>query len=321
MGKTQANIFRRSYDRLVSPFRKPGVVVSLKLGGLLLLIGGAVWCGWLGWRSIAYRDEFMISPATLKIEVPSWARTELVEDIKTIPELHKRFSLLEPCLTHRIARYYERSPWVIKVNYVKKELPNKVRMKFTLRRPITAIKTGNDFQLVDEECVVLSKALYKWPDEQVGSLLIQSNRLLTAPSPGKKWDNDSVKAGVDLVRFLKHNRIADPLKIMIVDVTNLGRRRITGESDIVLFTESGMGIKWGCSPLCREPRELSDWEKLQNLLSVVKAEGPDLSHLEYIDVRWPKPTAKAKATTAATGVPDALPSPKPPITAGARSAR
>jgi len=321
MGKAQANIFRRFYDRLTSPFRKRAVVISLKLGGLLLLVGGAVWCAWLGWASIAYRDEFMVSPATLEIKLPPFARPELADDIRRIPELHKRFSILELGLTPRIASYYQRSPWVLQVDHVKKHLPDKLSVRFTLRRPISAVKVGAEFHLVDKDSFVLPKTLYKWPDDQLVSPCIQSGRLLSPPLPGKKWENDTVRAGIDLVRFLKDNRIADPLRIVVVDVTNLGRRRLTGESDIVLFTESGMAIKWGCSPLCREPRELSDWEKLQNLLSVVKAEGPDLSHLEYIDVRWPKPTAKAKATTAATGVPDALPSPKPPITAGARSAR
>jgi hypothetical protein len=318
--KDQGHI-RRFFSRFTEPFQRRGVVLSLKIGGLCFLVGGAAVCGWLGWRSLAYRDEFMINPTTLSMEVPSWAKPELVNEIKAKSDLDRTFSLLEPGLAMRIAKAYERSPWVVKVNYVRKEFPNKIRMKFTLRKPITVIKTANDVHLVDEDGVVLQKSLYKWPDEQLACPFIQSSRLQSAPSPGKKWQDDAVRAGIDLVRFLKHNKVVEPLRIVAVDVTNLGRRRLTGESDIVLLTATQTAIKWGCSPLCREPKELSDWEKLQNLLSVFKAEGPNLSHIEYIDVRWHTPHAKRRDGAEVTATSDPATGSRDRIASGSRPLR
>ena len=51
-------------------------------------------------------------------------------------------------------------------------------------------------------------------------------------------------------------------------------------------------IKWGSQPSSENLHELSNFEKLQNLLSVANAEGTDLSNLEYVDVRWKTPIAK-----------------------------
>ena len=42
----------------------------------------------------------------------------------------------------------------------------------------------------------------------------------------------------------------------------------------------------GCSSPCNEPNELSNEEKLQNLLSIAKTEGTNLKQMEYVDVRW-----------------------------------
>ena len=75
-------------------------------------------------------------------------------------------------------------------------------------------------------------------------------------------------------------------------ISNVCKRRFTGKSDIILWTENNTQIRWGCSPLCNEPNELSDEEKLQNLLSIAKTEGTNLKNMEYVDVRWEKPLGK-----------------------------
>ncbi|MCP5006323.1 MAG: hypothetical protein GY941_20655, partial [Planctomycetes bacterium] len=51
-------------------------------------------------------------------------------------------------------------------------------------------------------------------------------------------------------------------------------------------------IKWGSPPSPEQLMELSNYEKLQNLLSVANEEGTDLSNLEYVDVRWKTPVGK-----------------------------
>ena len=58
------------------------------------------------------------------------------------------------------------------------------------------------------------------------------------------------------------------------------------------WTEDGAKIKWGFSAQSGQVNELSNYEKLQNLLSVAMEAGTDLENLEYVDVRWKEPLAK-----------------------------
>ena len=64
------------------------------------------------------------------------------------------------------------------------------------------------------------------------------------------------------------------------------------QARVTLFMDGYFKIRWGCSPLCNEPNELSDEEKLQNLLSIAKSEGTNLKRMDYVDVRWKKPLGK-----------------------------
>ncbi|HHT9153854.1 MAG TPA: hypothetical protein ACFYEM_10070, partial [Candidatus Hypogeohydataceae bacterium YC40] len=90
------------------------------------------------------------------------------------------------------------------------------------------------------------------------------------------------------------NNVHKIMNLRSVDVTGVGWARTRGESDIILWTQEGTAIKWGCPPLCGHVDELSNEQKLKNLLSIVKAEGKKLDQMEYIDVRWKLPILKKK---------------------------
>ena len=109
---------------------------------------------------------------------------------------------------------------------------------------------------------------------------------------GNTWNDNGIKAGVELLKFLRANNVHNIFKILAIDVSNVCKKRNTGKSDIILWTENNTQIRWGCSSLCNEPNELSDEEKLQNLLSIAKSEGTNLKRMDYVDVRWKKPVGK-----------------------------
>ncbi len=60
----------------------------------------------------------------------------------------------------------------------------------------------------------------------------------------------------------------------------------------MLWTKDCAKIKWGCPTSSEHVNELSNYEKLQNLLSVAMEEGAGLNKMEYVDVRWKTPLAK-----------------------------
>lgn len=250
------------------------------------------------WYSLTALNIFKVSPASFSFHIPSWMNDHFPDDIKRIATLNDQYGMYENNLTRRIADIYERVVLVKNVDSVKRIFPNKLAIKLVLRKPVAIVKSRNSTYLVDHEGVLLPKEYYTLKNAEYDSPYIQSNKLARLPLYGTEWNDKGIKAGIELVKFLRANNIHTLFKIIAVDVSNVCKRRSTGKSDIILWTENNTQIRWGCSPLCNEQNELSNEEKLQNLLSIAKTEGTNLKLMEYVDVRWEKPSGKrwAKST-------------------------
>lgn len=244
------------------------------------------------WHSLTDLNIFKVSPSTFSFHTPSWVTARFSNDIKHVASLREQYGMYENNLTQRIAEVYGGIVLIKKVDSIKRTFPNKLNIKLVLRKPTATVKTGNYTYLVDDECVLLPKEYYTLPNAEYDTPCIQSNKLARLPLHGSEWNDKGIKAGIDVVKFLRANNIHNIFKILAVDVSNVGKRRFTGKSDIVLWTENNTQIRWGCSSLCNEPNELSNEEKLQNLLSIAKSEGTNLRQMEYVDVRWKKPSGK-----------------------------
>ncbi len=244
------------------------------------------------WHSLTNLDIFNVSPSTFSFNTPPWVTDRFSADIKKVAALNAQYGMFQNNLTQKIADVYGGVVLIKKVDAIQRIFPNELYIKLTLRKPAAIVKQGNHSYIVDDECVLLPKEYYTLPNPDYDSPHIQSNKLLKVPFYGYAWNDKGVQAGVGLVKFLRANNIHNLFKIVAVDVSNVCKRRTTGKSDIILWTENNTQIKWGCSPLCNAPNELSDEEKLQNLLSIAKAEGTNLKQMEYVDVRFKKPLGK-----------------------------
>ena len=246
------------------------------------------------WCSITDLNIFKVSPSTFSFSsnTPTWMTNRFYHDIKHVAALRDQYGIYERNLTQKIADIYGGVVLIKKVDSITRIFPNQLNIKFELRKPAAVIKNGSSTYLVDDEGVLLPKEYYALPNAEYDSPCIRSNKLSRLPLYGSKWDDRGVKAGIELVKFLRINNIHNLFKIVTVDVSNVCKRRVSGKSDIVLWTENNTQIRWGCSPLCKEPDELSDEEKLQNLLSIAKSEGTNLKQMEYVDVRFKKPVGK-----------------------------
>ncbi len=259
---------------------------------LICILCLAIWgTKWL-WYSLTDLNIFKVSPHTFSFHTPSWVTDRFSNDIKHVASLQDQYGMFENKLTQTIADIYGGIVLIKKVDSIKRIFPNKLSIKLILRKPTAIVKSGNNTYLVDDECILLPKEYYLLPNPEYDNPVIQSNKLARLPLHGSKWNDKGVEVGIELIKFLRANNVHNLFKILTVDVSNVCKRRFTGKSDIILWTENNTQIRWGCSPLCKEPNELSDEEKLQNLLSIAKLEGTNLKHMEYVDVRWKKPLGK-----------------------------
>jgi len=288
--KIRANI------TIVKPYfeemRKASILLLLKLALIVIVVFSVIWFGKFAWKHLADQDIFLVSPATFSFETPDWATEEFVHEINNIRGLKNKYNIFEKDLTKKIVGAYESSPLICKVNYVERELPNKLKMKFELRRPVAIVKRKLKKYLVDKECVRIPEKFYKYPEEGDDPIYIISRRSVKVPEYGEKWNDRSIEDGMNLLIYLKHNEIDKLLKIASIDVSKIGGSRKDGKIDVVLWTQNGAKIKWGYSASSGQVNEPSNYEKLQNLLSVAKEEGADLTNMEYVDVRWKTPLAK-----------------------------
>lgn len=299
-------ILKRHYIKIVDKIRtgifelrpylektqKTTLSFLLKSVLVIIVIIAIMWLGKFTWRYLTNQYMFTVSPITFSFETPTWVTDRYIQEIANLPGLKKKYNMFEKDLTKNIAKIYENSPLISKIYYIERELPNRVNLKFELRRPIAIVKRKRKEYLIDKDCVRLPGEFYKYPEKGENPVYIVSKRSLKAPGYGKKWNNRGIEEGINLLNYLKYNKIDKLLKITTIDVSNIGRRVKDGKSDIILLTKNGAKIKWGCPVSCEKPNELSNYEKLQNLLSVAKEEGIGLANMEYVDVRWKTPFGK-----------------------------
>ena len=271
--------------------RKASILFILKLALVVVVVFSVIWLSKFGWKRLTEQDIFVVSPATFSFEAPDWATDEFAHEINNIHGLKDKYNIFEKDLTKKIVNVYESSPLISKVNYVQRELPNRLKMKFELRRPVAIVKRKRKKYLVDKDCVRLPKKFYNYPVEG-DPIYIISKKSVKVPKYGEKWKDRSIEDGISLLNYLRHNRVDKLLKIVSIDVSKIGDRNKDGKIGVELWTKDGAKIKWGFSASSGQVNELSNYEKLQNLLSVAMEAGAELENVEYVDVRWKTPLAK-----------------------------
>lgn len=272
--------------------RKASISISLKLAIAVVIASSVVWLGKFTWKYLTDQNMFLVSPVTFSFETPDWATDKFINEINNIHGLKKKYNIFEKDLTKKIVAAYEKSPLISKVYYVERELPDRLNMKFELRRPVAIVKGKQEKYLVDKDSVRLPEKFYKYPEEGGDPIYIVCRRSTKIPEYGERWNDVSIREGISLLNYLKHNKIDKLLKIASIDVSNVGGKNKDGKIDVELWTKSGAKIRWGYPASSGQVNEPSNYEKLQNLLSVAMKEGTDLTNMEYVDVRWKAPLAK-----------------------------
>lgn len=251
-----------------------------------------------GYNLLITQEEFTIRNGDVAFSAPDWISEHGREKINELLLTQGEQNLFRKELTSDIALAYKKNDLYKRVISVNREFPNKVRIALELRKPLATVedKRGRVY-IVDAGGGRLSDKYFNWPISDEHNVNIYAKKLGDIPHAGKTWNDKRVLAGVSLVQFLKRNNADKVLNIAKIDVSNVGRRFQTRQSDIVLWTKNGTRIKWGCSPLCKTVDELSDTEKLRNLYSVASAAGNDFADMEYVDVRWTKPVGRKTILT------------------------
>ena len=283
--------------------RKHALQRSLVIALAILAALGLTWYGLtLAWNWVTSLEDFRVYPGRLALQPVPWLNIDALKaDMRrTDPTglLVHSCSIFTPRLTDQVAAAYGASPWVRRVVAVNRRFPDKLEISLEIRRPFAIVVCGKGRYLVDRDGMILAPELYRLPKDGLGRPdIVLAYAPESLPQRGHTWNSEGVMAGIDMLAFLGENATLNGLKILGLQVQRdtmmLGRAPVC----VVLKTDSGAEVRWGLPPRAIQAgtSEVSTKAKLDALACIVRQHRSQLARLEYIDIRWDRPTLRLKA--------------------------
>lgn len=181
-------------------------------------------------------------------------------------------------LTQRLHDELKKDAWVKRIVAVGKSYPDTLRIQVERRRPLAAVSVNRFYYLVDWDGVVLpGRYTSLLPELELYQITGVAE---LPPKPGEKWEG-AVSQAVEVAGIMATNDLFAKLGVKVIDVSNADGRADYRQSEITLWTESGVGILWGRAPSTDKFGEISAEEKISNLKKAISLY-PNLDGLKYV---------------------------------------
>jgi hypothetical protein len=259
------------------------------------MLAGAGWVGArTAWRAIERQPEFRLDLTALSLGgTPQHVNgealgRELAAELEALPS---NTTIFDRDATRAVYEQLRRSPWLLEVSEVRRQLPNTLTIKARFRKPLAFARWRDRLYMIDRDGYRLPEALFRPPTSwQRQPVPVVTDELIHQPPPvGLPWDEPRMAVGARLVDYLRRRGVLNKIEIATVDVTGVDRG--TTDPDIILTTASGTEIRWGPSTtiypelgLPVHPDDVSDAAKVRILLTKIE-EYPGLRGAAYIDLR------------------------------------
>jgi len=233
---------------------------------------------------------FTSAQVTVSLESqPAWMSRALASEILTksftpirdkLANLHRQGR--DDQLPKILAYQLRENPWVKKVVWVRRTFAGSIVINCTFREPLTKVKSGRWYYLVDYQGHLL---LGRYSDKSLeGCGLIEIRGVAGAvPSAGKLWANEDLQEALKLVKLIKTMPFRK--QIRSVDVTNYSGRIDPSSCWIVLITDRDTTIRWGRPPGRENGLEISAEQKLALLAGIYKRHGYVDFGRSFVDIR------------------------------------
>ena len=260
-------------------------VVWSALGALVLgsLVGGGLILTDHARDYVDHMERYETRLADLDYDAPPyWLRSRFLDEVRALGGLPERFSVLDDSMVRRLAEALRLHPWVRHVEWVRATHPNHVEAKVYYRWPVALVQVRGGGALVDRDGVVL-RAEPGFPLAERSRCFWITGVSTPPPStPGRTWDDPSVKSACNLAHLLRGHK--HPLSLNVIDMANFEGRDDPRASEIVLWTSNRTCINWGRATDTDKPGEVSAQDKIARLLQYVKTYG-SLDGRYDLDVR------------------------------------
>jgi hypothetical protein len=208
------------------------------------------------------------------------------------PLLDQPRSTLDPELTSVLRSSLLERPWVRDVLEVRRQFPDEVSIRVTLREPVAVVRQGKTNLPVDDEGTVLDATTRLGPP-RLPLITIPGAPLEAFPEPGGRFPpRGEVAEALAALRELRHVRTHPALMSLRIDEVRVGaagRPRNPGDSDIHFICDTGLRLLWGRSPA--SPLRVIEPEATQKLdhLDRVQTLHPGLVGVSLVDLSLGQP--------------------------------
>ncbi len=212
---------------------------------------------------ILERPQYQVPPIEAAVS-PGWAGGQGVEVVRVDCG---GASLFDAALVDRVGRAFEANPWVRRVTAVERIFPDRLRVRYEIRRPHVAVRRTNGYVVVDVDGIRLP-GVYAEPPPRDRAAILAGVPSLPA-EPGRAWEDASLRAGMEMAEFVHSSAFLGRLGVREIDVANAGGRIDPRRSEITLVSSGGCAIQWGGLPSRPRFGEPSSREKLENLREIL----------------------------------------------------
>lgn len=293
----------------VEALKSLAIVVAVALA----VAGGGLWGLNALWRYAIDLAEFQLVPAKQVVigpdgqaytgkawvDFPALQSHWLVSGRETGNVLARNASLFERRLTALVRGELMASPWVREVEYVRREFPNRLTIRLSLRQPAVKVAYGERTDLLDEDRVVLDPRFFSPTPEVNDRPVIRFESDPGLFERGKALEDNGVKGAMFLLDVLEGMEVDERSLLEAVPLAEIVVRETPPEAagrnrSLTLIPRAGGKVVWGRPPvqgLPRSPAEAPYDVKLSNLVSILQTYGDRLALYE-VDVTRQQPVVR-----------------------------
>jgi hypothetical protein len=181
---------------------------------------------------------------------PSW-----IKDIRALPDSVKRSSYPQD-----IYRYLKNLAWIKEIYFVRILPEGILRIRFTPRKPLLAVRKASHFIFIDEDGIILPG---EYDQVSLKSEVYEVYGVEEPPHAGLKWGDKRIEAVLSVVKAIKRAGVTRELPIEKIDLSR-------EDGMIVLWIEGGRRIIWGREGSFKGFGDLKIKEKIKNLLRILE---------------------------------------------------
>lgn len=133
--------------------------VALVLVIVALVLGGIVLAGRWGLEQLRGRARYLVDFSDIECPAPpGLSHADFLDEVRYEAQAPARLGLLDDNLAAQLTKAFAQHPWVETVDGVTLERPRTIRVHLTFRRPVLAVRVGQELIAVDRNGVRLPRS-------------------------------------------------------------------------------------------------------------------------------------------------------------------